>query len=168
MKPPYFTFLALLTLTLLSCGGEKQQPSVALPVPEPEKVIEDNTLFISTFDTIPDEISGCGCSFASDSLAYKLNHLLFADDIGEIAYMKINGKITRLTQSKDATEENVSIATDSTATHAVYKGNGIEVILDSRKGRDIDYEVWEETGTITVKQDDGQTITKSIYGACGC
>ncbi|MFP9100797.1 hypothetical protein ACLI09_17255 [Flavobacterium sp. RHBU_24] len=165
----YKNILLIITAcALYSCGGEKQQPTNQVTITEPEKVVEDHTLVISTFDTVPDEIDGCSCAFASDSIAYKANHLLFADDIGDIAYMKINGKMVRLTQSEHATKENDSTIIDSTATHALYKAKGIEVILDTQKGRNIDTEVWEETGTIKIKQEDGQTIKRAVYGSCGC
>lgn len=167
MKPLYLTYIALLTL-LFSCGGEKQQPSMPQPAPEPEKVIEYNTLVISSFDSIPDEISGCGCAFASDSLTYKAGNYIFADDIGEIAYMKINGKMVRLTQSKSAAKQTDTTATDTTTVDAHYKADGIEVILKAQKGKDINYEVWQASGKIIIKQADGQSINRVVYGSCGC
>ena len=155
------TILIIATLSFTSCGGEKQQPSIALPIPEPEKIIEDKTLVISSFDTIPEEIQGCGCAFAADSLAYKSGRFIFADDIGDTAYMNINGKMVRLKGSKET-------SADSTAVLAQYTADKIEVKLNVVHGRQIGEESTEETGTITVKQEDGQTITKSIYGECGC
>jgi len=153
--------IIIIILSLASCGGEKPQAITAQPAPQPEKIIEDKTLVISTFDTIPDEIQGCGCAFAADSLAYKAGHYIYADDIGELAYMNINGKMVQLKGNKET-------SADSTAVLADYKVDKIEVKLNFVHGRQIGEESTEETGTITIQQDDGQIITKSIYGECGC
>jgi hypothetical protein len=163
MKPLYLTSIALLTLLLLSCGGEKQQPSLPQPAPELEKVIEDKTLVISSFDSIPDDIEGCSCLFSTDSLPNKNNYLLASKYGGStnFSYMMVNGKMLRLTESERAD-------TDTTSTIAIYKADRIEVGLHLIHGKKTGEESNEETGTITIKQDDGQTITKSIYGACGC
>lgn len=162
MKPLYLTFLALLTLTLLSCGGEKQQPSIAQPAPEPEKIVEDNTLFISTFTDLPNEIDGCSCLFSSDSVSYANNTYIFANDFAKVSFMQINGKLTKF-------EQISFIKNDSLSTTASYKSDGgVEIDIETKRGKEMGEESVEETGTITVKQDDGQTITKSIYGACGC
>jgi hypothetical protein len=163
MKPIYLTYIALLTLIATSCGGEKQQPSIAQPVPQPEKVIEDNTLVISSFDSIPDDIEGCSCLFSTDSLPNKNNYLLASKYGGStnFSYMMVNGKMLRLTESERAD-------TDTTATIAIYKADKIEVEVNLIHGIKTGEESNKETGTITVKQDDGQTITKNIYGECGC
>jgi len=153
--------IIIIILSLASCGGEKPQAITAQPAPQPEKVIEDKTLVISTFDTIPDEISGCGCAFAADSIAYKSGHFIFADDIGDVGYMNIYGKMVQLKGNKET-------SADSTTVLADYKADKIEVKLNIVHGRQIGAESTEETGTIIIKQDDGQTITKSIYGECGC
>ena len=153
--------IIIIILSLASCGGEKPQASTEQPITPQEEVIEDKTLVISIFDTIPDEISGCGCAFAADSIAYKSGHFIFVDDIRDVGYMNINGKMVQLKGNKET-------SADSTTVLADYKVDKIEVKLNFVHGRQIGEESTEETGTITVKQDDGQIITKSIYGACGC
>ena len=157
-----FTILIIAALALASCGGEKQQTAIEQPIPEPEKVIEDKTLVISSFSELPDEIEGCSCLFSADSLAK--NSYLFASKYGSgtpISYIKVNGKMLRLTESEHTD-------TDSTSTFAIYKTDGIEVELDIKHGVKTGEESVKENGTITIKKEDGQTITKSIYGACGC
>lgn len=156
--------LIITACALYSCGGEKQQPSTLPPIPEPEKVIEDNTLVISSFDTLPDEIEGCSCIFRADSVGNK-NTYLFASKYGgnsNFSYMMVNGKLLRLTESEHTD-------TDSTASFSVYKADDIEVELDIRHSKvNEETESSDESGTLTVKQSDGQTIKKAIYGSCGC
>ncbi len=159
MKSLYLTYSLLLSLFLLSCGEEKQQlPSEQIVVEEAPK---NQTLFVSNFTDLPSEIDGCSCIFSTDSLAYTKESYLYANDFGKVAFMKINGKITRL-------EEMQREEKDSLTTFTSYKAEGIEVDVTTSQGKQTGEESQEESGTITIRQEDGQTLTKTFYGQCGC
>ncbi|WP_162926905.1 hypothetical protein [Flavobacterium psychrotrophum] len=146
---------------LISCQKEKQEPAT---LTEPEKttaIPEMPALLLTSFTDVPSEIDGCSCLFSSDSLDFKNNRYLYANDFAEIAFMKINGTMVKFKQVSHQEKDSLSAFT-------TYRAKDLEMSIETRQTRKINYEVMEETGTITVKRSDGQAITKTVYGVCGC
>lgn len=146
---------------LISCQKEKQESAI---LTEPEKITaapEMRPLLLTSFTDVPPEIDGCSCLFSSDSLDFKNNRYLYANDFAEVAFMKINGITVKFKQVSHQEK-------DSLSTFTIYRAEDLEMSIETKQTKKIDYEVMEETGTITVKRSDGQAITKTIYGVCGC
>jgi uncharacterized Rmd1/YagE family protein len=149
------------TLSLLtSCQKEKQETAV---LPKPETAIEMRPLLLTSFAEaeIPTEIDGCSCFLSTDSLDYKNNRYLYAGDLQESAFMMVNGTMVKFSRSS-YTEK------DSLNSVSTYKAENIKLTIESTTTKQTDYESRQEEGTITVERSDGQAITKTFFGECGC
>lgn len=147
-------------VTFTSCQKEKQTP-VAEPAAENATPAEMRPLLLTSFTEVPTEIDGCSCFLSTDSLDFKHNRYLYADDLQESAFMMVNGIMVKFSRTSHTDK-------DSLNSLSTYKAENIELTIESTKTRQTADEVWQETGTITVERSDGQAITKTFFGECGC
>lgn len=115
---------------------------------------------IDTFSVIPPEIDGCACYFSNNEKEFKENKYIYADDHGNNAFLSINGVVTKFKIIKSDTFP---------AKHSieVWTNDKYELIIDTKQVGQID-ETWQEIGTLRITTKEGKTITKNIYGECGC
>lgn len=146
--------LTFLILTLLfSCGHSRTNKDLS---------INDNkSISIDTFSDFPPEIDGCSCYFSNDSTDFNNKKYIYVNDFAQTSFLKINGVMIKFTQTeyKKNDEENVQ---------AKYISDGFEMTIEVKDGIQNGDETSLKTGTITLTDKTGKTITKTFYGECGC
>ena len=141
-----------------SCGSDKSNKNAKQEI-EPEA--EDYVLTVDTFSTFPPEIDGCSCYFSNDSLEFKQGKYIYMSDFDKTSFLKINNDLVKFT--KTSREE-----IDSLNVKETYKSEGFELTIQIKQLTKNGYETWLYTGTITLSDKKGNTLTKSFYGECGC
>ena len=146
-----WTIISFVT-ALSSCGQIKtnDNPSQA-----------GNSFTIDTFSTFPPEVDGCACYFSNNETEFNSKKkYIYADDYGNNAFVSINGVMTKFTLSKSDTLPG---------KHSIelWINDKFELTIDIQQVGQID-ETWQQQGTLKLKSKDGQSITKNIYGECGC
>ena len=141
-----------------SCGSDKSNKNAKQEI-EPEA--EDYVLTVDTFSTFPPEIDGCSCYFSNDSLEFKQGKYIYMSDFDKTSFLKINNDLVKFT--KTSREE-----IDSLNVKETYKSEGFELTIQIKQLTKNGYETWLNTGTITLSDKKGNTLTKSFYGECGC
>lgn len=134
---------------MIGCGKDK---------PDAQK---QNTITIESFTDLPKEIDGCSCLFSEDSVSFAKEKFIYADDFAKTSFMKIDGKLIELTETEHSKP-------DSLTTISKSKGAGYKVEIKAIIIHTADLEYNEMKGSITIKNSKGQTVTKTIYGECGC
>lgn len=153
------TFLTAVSLIFLfACEQNNSSKTVTQT---DDKITDDNVLTIDTFSTFPPEIDGCSCYFSNDSIEFKKGAYIYMDDYAQTSFLKINGVLTKFTQT-DFQE------VDSLNAIAKYKADHYIMTIESQDGKQNGDETWLKTGTIKLTDQNGKTITKTFYGECGC
>jgi hypothetical protein len=123
--------------------------------------IKNQELTIGTFSNFPPEIDGCSCCYSKDSLDFKNGSYLYANDFEQTSFLNINGILTKFIQS-EWKELNKTTRT------AKAKSDQYELTIEIHDVRKNGDETWINTGTITVKDKNGNRTTRTFYGECGC
>lgn len=127
-------------------------------------ILNSSKLSIDTFTEIPQEIAGCSCFYSIDSTEFKQLKYIYVSDFNELSYMKINGKILQFKQTNQNRKEDGTL--EITATCNPYK---LFISVKSISGENEQNEEYSrEVGTIVIKDDKGNSVTKTLYGSCGC
>lgn len=158
MKLYHLTYSFIIGFILISCGEDKKP---VLPEPAPVQESKPKTLIVGSFTEIPSEIDGCSCNFSADSTAFNNRSYLFVDNMQKTAFMKINGELVKL-------EETTHQQKDSVNFFSSYKSGSLKVDVEATTGKKTGDESTSQFGTITIQQEDGQKLTKTFYGDCGC
>ncbi len=142
----------------LACGQKSSEEKISLL---DNSIIADQAITVDTFSVFPPEIDGCSCYFSNDSTELRQDKFIYANDYAETSFLKINGVMTKFTQTdfKEIDKENVI---------AKYKSDKYEMTIEARDGKQNGDETWLKTGTITLTDKAGRTLTKKFYGECGC
>ncbi|MFO0477845.1 MAG: hypothetical protein ACK50L_03570 [Bacteroidota bacterium] len=153
------TFLTVVTLTFLfACGQSSSNKSVT----QTDNIEPDEeVLTIDTFSTFPPEIDGCSCYFSNDSTAFNKSEYIYMNDFAQTSFLKINGVLTKFTQT-DFKEVS------KTTTMAKAKSDKYEMTIEVIDGKQSGDETELKSGTIKLTGKNGETITKTFYGECGC
>ncbi|MCS6991669.1 MAG: hypothetical protein NZL95_07385 [Chitinophagales bacterium] len=155
---PLFLYIVSM-IGLLACGHRPNQAGNAIQ-PE-EKPVEATTLTLDlkAFSEIPEEIIGCSCAFSVDSSTYEDGRFLYLDDMEKIAYVNINGTLTRLlVTERHSGERNLTVR----AANETYR-----ISLEAGQLREYG-EVTYLKGILTVTDAHGTAAQLSIFGTCGC
>ncbi len=153
------TFLTAITLTFLfACGQNNSNKNISQA---DNLTTDDQVLTIDTFSTFPPEIDGCSCYFSNDSTEFRKSEYIYINDYAQTSFLKISGVLTKFTQT-DFKE------IDSLNVKAEYKSDNYEMLIESKDSIQNGDETWLKTGTITLTDKKGKTITKTFYGECGC
>jgi hypothetical protein len=112
------------------------------------------------FKEIPSEIDGCSGSFTYDSIPLKNQKYVVVVDLQNLAFVRINGTIIRLTLSE---HKNIT----KNKSKDSYQGGGYSVILTTTEGRRIGDELYLSSGTIEISNGKQKSIFK-IHGEAGC
>ncbi len=151
--------ISVLTLVLfIACGqsGSKKEMT------EIDQTTNSPPSFtIDTFSTFPPEIDGCSCYFSNDSIEFKKGQYIYMNNFREISFLKINNVLTKFTQ--DSIEQ-----VNPTTTIAKAKSDLYKLSIESIDGIQNGDETWLKTGTIKLKDNSGNILTKTFYGECGC
>lgn len=151
------TFLIALSLFYLSACGQtndsKKQQTKDINIPNESPTIE-------TFSDFPPEIIGCSCYYSNDSTEFKNGEYIYMDDFSQISFLKINGVLTRFTQTE--------LKVNEASTIAKAKSDQFELTIEIKDGPQSGYETSIKTGTIKLIDQKGHTVTKKFYGECGC
>jgi hypothetical protein len=123
-----------------------------------------SSLNIDTFTEIPQDIAGCSCYYSNDSTEFVQSKYIYVSDFNELSYVKINGKLLQFKQTKLNRKNDGTL--EITARHNNYE-MFITVKNISGEGEQ-EEERSREAGTLTIKDDKGNSVSKSFYGMCGC
>nr|WP_322624742.1 hypothetical protein [uncultured Flavobacterium sp.] len=147
MKPFYISLG--ICFMMIACGKDKSE------------VQKKETITIESFTDLPEEIDGCSCAFSEDSVSYAKGLFIYGNDFAKTSFIKIDGKLVRLTETEHGKP-------DSLTTISKSEGAGYKVEIRATIPHTTDLEDNEMKGSITIKSSKGQTVTKTIYGECGC
>lgn len=153
------TFLTAVTLIFLfACGHKSSDKSVT----QTDNIKPDEeVLTIDTFSIFPLEIDGCSCYFSNDSTEFNKGEYIYMNDFAQTSFLKINGVLTKFTQT-DFKEVS------KTTTMAKAKSDKYEITIEVIDGKRSGDETVFKSGTIKLTGKNGETITKTFYGECGC
>lgn len=114
---------------------------------------------IETFGLLP-EVQGCSCYFAQNKDDLEQQKYIYADDYGNTAFVKVNGKLVRIPMEEgDFDPDNFG---------KVIENNDYKIEMKGKKIKELE-EVMMFEGEMTVtNKKTGAKITTSIYGECGC
>ena len=147
-----------ITLTILSACG---QIAVKQDSKEDNSIIEESKLTIDTFSTFPPEIDGCSCYFSNDSTEFKKGQYIYMNDYAQTSFLKINGVLTKFTQKSFEQIDSTTVIAKSTS-------DNYDLTIEVKDGIQNGDETWLKSGTISLTDKNGKTISKIFYGECGC
>ena len=170
MKKSYILFLTFIISILISCKKEKVEniqnsKSVEIDYSKSKKI--ETELNITDLGDIAMEIDGCSCFFSETETKYKSEIYLIATNLDSIAYISLNEKSMKLylvERKFDKYSKNDENYTEIFANEK-FKAT-LEVKIDNTKKRGD--EVWWNTGSIKVEDENGKIQIKKFIGECGC
>lgn len=109
---------------------------------------------------ISDQLDGCSGFYTYDSVSLQQQRYLFASNLQELAFIKINGRQITLTRIK---EEGLP----KEAHRNTYEGGGYTVILHIKAVKRTGDELFYDAGTLEVWQGE-KKVTVKIHGESGC
>jgi hypothetical protein len=121
----------------------------------------NEVLSIDTFSVFPEEIDGCACYFSNNSKELLTHKYIYANNFGEISFMKINGIMIRFIRYEF---QELS----STSSIARYRYGNYELKVEENYSGQNGYETFIKTGTIELSINKGEKLIRSFYGECGC
>ena len=149
---------AFALIILFACGQNNSNKSVQ----QTDNIKpDDEVLTIDTFSTFPPEIDGCSCYFSNDTTEFNKSEYIYMNDFAQTSFLKINGVLIKFTQTD---YKNVS----KTTTVAKAKSDKYEMTIEVIDGKQSGDETALKSGTIKLTGKNGETITKTFYGECGC
>jgi hypothetical protein len=119
-----------------------------------------STIQLDFLNKIPDQIDGCSGFYTYDSISLQQQRYLFASNLQELAFVKVNGRQIMLKRIK---EESLP----KEAHRDTYEGDGYRVILHIKATKRTGDELFYDAGTLEVWQGE-KKITVKIHGESGC
>lgn len=150
-------FYSTLFILFLSC----QNNSLKRTESKINKKTSELTFSIDTFSTFPPEIDGCSCYFSKDSTDFKNGAYIYMNDYDKISFLKINGVLTKFTQTNFKQINKSKSISKSTS-------DNYELTIEERNVKQNGDETSLIEGTITLKDKNGKIISSAFYGECGC
>ena len=152
-------YLAIATIFLMFACGEKKSNESETKVPNKE--VSKKTFTISSFSDFPSEIDGCSCYFSKDSLDFKNEKYIYINDFANISFIKINDTLVKFIQTEFK-------KVDKTTTIAKAKNDYYEMTIEVKDFGQNGDETSLKKGKIEIKSKNGEAITETFYGECGC
>lgn len=150
-------FLTSLLFSLLGCSQRRQAQNEA---GTPDKSVTAHAVSIEPLAEVPDDIQGCSCYFSTSEDDLEADRYVFVDDLDKVAYINIDGTLTRFVQKEARQTEN---------HHTIrYASGDYELTVERIDGQPTGEEVWECTGTLTLKAKTEIVASRSFVGECGC
>lgn len=150
--------IAISLLLLFSCENQNSKKSASQI---DSLAISNQSLTIDTFSTFPPEIDGGSCYFSNNPKEFEDGHYIYMNDFAETSFLKINGVLTKFTQTEF---KNI----DKVTTIAKFKNNRYEMVIEVKDATQTGYGTSFKTGTMKLTDEKGRTVTTSFYGVCGC
>ena len=150
--------LVFIMTTICVCGQKEIKKSVNATF---TKQVKGGSLTIDTFTSFPPEIDGCSCCFSNNSTELKKEKYIYVNDFAQTSFLNINGIMPKFTQT-----ELKKI--NKTTVIAKFKSKNYEMTIEVKDGKQSGEETSIKTGTITLTDKKGNTITRNFYGECGC
>lgn len=158
-----FLFVGIMAVGLLcSCGGSKSQQPAGETNSEIESSISIETM--TSDEAISIVPAGCTCFLSFTQTDYDANKYAYADDLGTVAVMKINGKIIEFIIERNNEKDVMSDCDVIKAKSAEYQ---LEVTKEPLEG-DAGYEASFYKGVVKVTNNAGTSVEKIMVGICGC
>lgn len=160
----FFLFTAL----IVSCNPGDSNKQTAATSNAPTEIKRDSlvgqTMWIDTFSKFPSEIDGYACYFSNDENAFKSRKYIYVDDRMQLGFVYINGTFTKfkLVEEKEITEKKLM-----KKFMKKFENEQYELIIDMEEVSQLD-ETWQQKGILKLTKKGGETVTKTIYGECGC
>ena len=139
---------------LNGCAGENKDQETE------QSEATQQVLSIDTFTKFPTEIDGCASYYSGSTAAFNAKKYIYADNMGDQAFMMINGIMTKFTLSKSDT-------VDDRRSTQIWVNEKYELIIDVKTVKQID-EVLQQEGVLKLKPKKGKEVIKNIFGECGC
>lgn len=124
-----------------------------------DTISNKKTLRIDTFSKSP-ETDSCSCLFSVDSSLLISKHYIFAYDLAVTAFMKINGVMTKFTQTE------YTSAGDNTLIY--FSSGAYQMILEAANSTEAGKEKTIQSGSIRVTDKENNAFITTYYGVCGC
>jgi hypothetical protein len=121
-----------------------------------DKKIDEVSMKLGTFTSIPDELTGCGCWFFRSNEDKKANKYIYID-AGHMAMVELNGKV----QTFDY-KENINGITFYTSDKMQLEVNITKTIERTDLEETVDVE-----GAFTITKGKEKLVQKFV-GSCGC
>lgn len=122
-------------------------------------VIKTDEITLQTFEQLPMEMQGCTVLFVSDT-NYALPQYVFASNQKDMAFIRLNNKLTELKLVRRSSGEQES-------TTELYKAEGLELEINTRKNADAGEESWNKRGVLIIRKN-GQQEKVQVTGRMGC
>lgn len=120
---------------------------------------------ISTINKIPEEIEGCACYFSDIKNIYGKSHYIFISNFEKVAFISLNGKLTKLNLLR--TSRKAETFGDYNYQD-IYTNDSLKVTIDVKYDKKKGEEIWSNTGKLKIEMNDGQILSKELFGNCGC
>jgi len=158
--------VVLLSATLLACNNQTQSTEGETAASEEPESTPSPEIELTTFGYLP-SVTGCSCYLAEDSTQYRNEQFVYAEKYGtptgeDFAFIAINGEQVRLRI------QDFQIDNEARTRKDVYANDNYEVTVDLQETKRADQEVMVNTGTLTLKTQEGKTVEQEVYGVCGC
>jgi hypothetical protein len=158
--------MALLSAAVLfSCsqkgkeaGGNKLETEEANPAYK-AAVIKTDIITLQTFEQIPMEMQGCNAIFVADT-AYSLPQYVFASNQKNMAFIRLNNKLTELKLAKRTHVDKQTI-------RELYNAEGMEVEVKIAPAKKTGDNKWTHNGILIIRKD-GQQEDINITGKLKC
>jgi hypothetical protein len=150
MNTTLIWLLVLIPLVLVSCGNKSSSNQSNQIVTNPRK------LELDTFSLkdIPDSLDGASCIYSETKQDFEKNRFILFFQVGSnYAIIKIHKTLYFLKAGLDSTYD--------------YSNTTYSVTINTLSGKNISNECIEDTGKMTLKSKDGQTVNLNLYGTCG-
>lgn len=167
MRKKALLLSALFSAALCACSHQMRNTEVETVAPEETASASSADIELTTAG-VPPSVAGCSCLLAENAAQYRDQQFLYAEKYGvpppgeDFAFIFIAGEPVRLTI------QDFRIDNEARTRKTVYAGDDYRVTVDLQAIQRPDREVWVQTGTLTVETGRGTTVTKDVYGVCGC
>lgn len=125
-----------------------------------EEEEQTSTTRLNLFNNIPEQIDGCSGLYTYDSIPLQQQRYLFASNLQELAFVKINSRQITLNLLK---REKLS----KEVYRNTYEGGGYKVILQIKAVKRSGDELFYNTGTLEIWQGE-KNLRVKIHGESGC
>jgi len=165
LKCKHLIFL-LSALLLISCSGNKEGDSEATNKFKDQIEKSFQEIKLESFGYL-DEVVGCGCYLATDSLQFREQNFIYAEKYGlpdkkDFGFIKLDNQLIRL--------EVLSVENKSEESlRNVRLGNDqVEVWLSLNLRKSEEPEVLPVTGNIQIHFEGRLPLKQKVFGVCGC
>ena len=147
----------LFCLTLLCNCGQKKDIEIST---DTQTKVNSPSITLDTFEGYPEDIEGCSCSCSDTQADFNNNRHICVTSYWDIAYLKLNGEMTKFTVTKsDTLADGISIVN--------YENEKFKLTIEC-KFTETEYESSSTIGTIRLKDKSGEILTRKFIGGCGC